>query len=218
MGWLSETFSSVSSVVSSIGGAIGAAVSRISPMLGMGIEVVRAVSNVAQFILAAFGYIKPDDKMDDIGDRVLQAGEAGIKPDNFEKFEEYVEAIRNFELDPEKSKKLAEQDKLSASLGFATIALEDRYKDTSTGSIAELWNLVAKNPSFFNPDLIKHILPITQNFQNISDYFEGRLARQDKLEVGEILFEAEKSLSPNKSDSEILDTIDSVKALYHKGE
>jgi hypothetical protein len=200
MNFISFLSGALSSVIGSV---LSSSISAIAPVLGMALDIIQKVANVAKEVLVSLGIIKPEQEMDDLGDRVIQAGEQGIKPENYEKFDDYAEALRTFELDPEKSKKIDEKDKLAGSLGFASAAIQDRFKGSDVGDIAQLWNLAAKMPEFFNADLIKSMLPSTQDFSSISDYFAGKLGREDKLEV-------------SKTDTQILDTIDEAKAQYNK--
>lgn len=214
MGWLSSACSFVSGVCSAIGGAISAAVSTISPALGFGLEVIKVVANVAQTVLTVLGILKPEERIEELGDKVQQASEVGITPEKYEKFDDYVQAIRNFELDPEKSKKTTELEKTAVGLGFASLTLEEKYKGSDANNLANLWNLVAKNPDYFTSDRILSILPITQDMKSISDYFESKLDTRDALAIEKKLFDADKSLSPDKSDETIYADLDAAKEKY----
>jgi hypothetical protein len=215
MGFLSSLGSAISSACSSIGSAISSAVSVISPTLSLGIEIVKAVSLVAQTVLKVLEIISPDEKLEDMGDKVQQASEAGITLEKFEKFDEYVQAIRNFELDPEKSKKTTEVEKLAVGLGFASLALENKYKGSDVNNLANLWNLVAKNPDYFTSERILSMLPVTQDMKSIADYFGNKLDTKEALSVEKTLFDLDKSLSPNKSDDAIYKELDAAKDSYN---
>ncbi len=218
MGFWSSVGSFCSGVASSIGGALSSALSAISPVLGMGLEVIKAVAQVAHTVLTALGIIQPEEKIDDLGDRVNQAAEAGIKPENYEKFDDYVQAIRSFDLDPEKSKKTTETEKLASGLGFASLALEDKYKGSDAGNLANIWNLVAKNPEYFSAEKIGSLLSTTQDIKSIADYFDNKLNTKDALVAEQKLFNTEKSLSPEKTDNAIYASIDVAKANHNRME
>lgn len=218
MGWLSSLGSAISgafsSACSAIGGALSSALSVISPMLSVALEVVKVVVSVAHSVMMELGLLEPEDDLEDMGNRMLQAGEAGITPENYEKFDDYVQAIRNFDLDPEKSKKTSETEKLVAGLGFATLSLEDKFKGSDAGNLANLWLLVAKNPDFFNSDRISSILSTTTDIKSIKDYFDGKLTASETETIEKTLLTAEKSLSPDKSDNAIYADVNNAKEKY----
>lgn len=222
MGFWSSIGSAISSGFSSfcsaVGGALSSALAIVSPMLALGIEAIKAVATIAHTVLTELGIIQPEEKVDDIGDRVQQASEAGIKPENYEKFDEYVTAIRGFELDPEKSKKTSESEKLLTGLSFASLALEDKFKGSDAGNLSNLWLLVAKNPDFFTGDRISSILSATTDIKSIKDYFDGKLTSSGADIIEQKLFDAEKSLSPEKTDNAIYADIDTAKANYNRME
>jgi hypothetical protein len=218
MGFWSSLGSICSSVASSISGAFSSALSAISPVLSMGLEAIKAVAQVAHTVLTALGIIQPEEKIDDLGDRVNQAAEAGIKPENYEKFDDYVQAIRSFDLDPEKSKKTTETEKLASGLSFASLALEDKYKGSDAGNLANIWNLVAKNPEYFSAEKIGSLLSATQDIKSIADYFDNKLNTKDALVAEQKLFDAEKSLSPEKTDNAIYANLDAAKANHNRME
>lgn len=67
--------------------------------------------------LQALGIIGPDENAKELGDKAIQAEEEGITPENYDSYEEYMDAVRKFELDPEKSEQIEDEDKLKKRNG-----------------------------------------------------------------------------------------------------
>lgn len=68
--------------------------------------------------LQALGIIGPDENAKELGDKAIQAEEEGITPENYDSYEEYMDAVRKFELDPEKSEQIEDEDKLKKERRF----------------------------------------------------------------------------------------------------
>lgn len=205
---ISSVASFVSTAVSSMGGAIGAAVSSISPMLSMGISVVGKVANVAQVLMRVLDIFKPDEKVDDMGDRMIQGADAGIKPEGYDKFDDYITAIRNRPLDPEKSKSTALEVKQAAGITLSTMALEDKF--AGTANIADLWMLAGRDSGYFTGDKLVKVLEGFQDIKSLVSYFDGKSSPEATKEINQKLFDIEKAASPDKDDRAIHRTLNSI--------
>ena len=84
-----------SSVGSAISGAISSAISVVSTTLGslssFAVNIAPKIAGqlgtvglVIQAIAAIVGLFKPDEKVEEMGDRAMQASESGIRPENFD--------------------------------------------------------------------------------------------------------------------------------------
>ena len=122
MGWLSSVCSFVSNTVSNIGSAVSGfctnVLPRLGPMIEKGLATLGPLGQIAQCVLQAFNIFKPQDKIEDMGDRALQAADKDIRPEKFDRFDNYLEYIRNMELDPEKSQKNTPEQKIVAGLAI----------------------------------------------------------------------------------------------------
>ena len=165
-------FSSIGSAISNIGSAIGNAVSSIgsalssfstgiAPVIGGVLEklapAAKAVCIIANALLQSFGILKPNEKIDEMGDRALQAAENGLTIDDFEDFDSYMEALRNFEPDPVKSENYSLAEKIVSGLGVGTVGMEEKF-DSEPGSLDSVWLLPLANPEYFNTDKLQNIL------------------------------------------------------------
>lgn len=203
---IGSAFSSAASVITS---ACSNIISVAGNVIEKGIEAFHSFANTIETVLQAVGVIPPQEKIEDLGDRAHQAERAGISPDNFPEFDEYMAAIRAFKLDPEQSKAVDPMVKLTVGLGVASRILEHKL-DAPDGSGVELMGLVAQNPEYLTVDRMVSILSKTSDIASVVEYFNGRLEPQQSLSTEKVLVEAEKSLSPNKDERTIYAELDSA--------
>ena len=190
MSWLSDLGSSIANAFSSVCetvGKIGTAVSNFAhaakPVLGPILQTiekyvphpaVKAVASFANTLLQALSIFRPDETVQDMGDRALQASEKGITQDKFENFDEYMGALRDFDVNPEASAKFSLIDKFIAGLGVATSGIEDKFK-VEPGSLNDMWILPLTNPGYFSPDRIKSMLENGKEIGDVSAYLGERM-------------------------------------------
>jgi len=202
-GILANIGAAIISTVSSIGPAVSSfcttVLPKIAPVLGQVAEVIKVVANVVLTVLDIF---KPGEDVEEIGDRALQAAEQGIKPENFDTYDEYMTEIRNFQLDPDKSSTLSSTEKIGAGLAVATNGLEKKF-DVPEGSLGPIWMLAASNPTYFNADRLVRIVQTGKNVTDVLHYFEGKLGPADAVNARDILMGMERQRSPEKTDAAI---------------
>ena len=106
--------------------------------LGLAAEGLTAIGNALTAIGKALGLIRPETQVEDLGDQALQAEEAGITPDAFDAYEDYVKAVESFQLDPEKSKQFtpAEKEKNQSKLANGESILTEMIKAAKPGTDA----------------------------------------------------------------------------------
>ena len=95
---------------------IVSAVSSIVTAIKAIVPVLKAVANVVMNICQTLGLIKPEEKVEDLGDKAIQAGDEGIKPENYANYQDYVKAVQDFQVDPEKSKHITPEEKMAKAL------------------------------------------------------------------------------------------------------
>ena len=74
--------------------------------------VIQVLAPVIQKIGQALGLIDEGEKSEDLGGRALNAEDAGIRPEDFGSFEEYLQEVKKFP--PENDKPLEERMKKGA--------------------------------------------------------------------------------------------------------
>ena len=144
MGFWSSVGSAISSACSSIGSAIGSACSAVMGGIGSVISnagslfsalaIVIPITGALGKVVAALDIIgkilgvqEPGEDTEDIGDRAIQAQEAGISPEDYATYKEYSAAIKNFELDPKRSAEISDLDKKLAGIATQAWAYEDKF-------------------------------------------------------------------------------------------
>ncbi len=205
---IAAAISGIVSVVSSIGPAVAnfctQVLPKIVPVLQKGIEFLKDIANVATQVGQVFGIFNKDETAENLGDRAIQAAEKnGTTLDQFDDFDDYLDALRRFEFNPEQSEKIPLAQKIVAGLALAGRGLDEKL-NTPEGTMGNLWPLVGAKPDYFTADKITAYLKLGQDVMSVVDYFEGKLGAGEALEVEDKLIELDKSAAPEKTDSAIL--------------
>ncbi len=203
LGILLSIGSAVVSAVSSIGSAVSSfcatVLPKIAPTLGQIAEVIKSIANTVLTVLDIF---KPGEDVEEMGDRALQAAEQGIKPEKFSSYDEYLDEIRNFQLDPRKSESMGSAEKIGAGLAVGTVGLEKKF-DAPEGSLGPIWTLAASNPGYFNAERLVSIVQGGKSVTDVMRYFEGKLGSDDAINTRDTLMDLERQRSPEKTDAAI---------------
>lgn len=178
-------------------------------------EVLKIIVNIAVHVMKAFNIVFGENENPEIvGDKILQAKESGIKPENFETYDEYREAIQNFKVDPEKSKMFTEEQRLEATLGYLAKLIEDKT-GVSTYELTAIMTEMYKNNDYYSPERVSAIV---NNFKTegldltkLPDYFDRKLDIDDVTKVKDVLVKSAQEIDPAKSIEQIYSEIDSMK-------
>ena len=189
-------------------GAIGAALSVVGGIAAtVGSTLLKVVTNpttwkvIAEVVSVVGALLKIfpiNSGAEKHGEQVLAAGEAGITPDSFNSFEEYSDAIKNFEVNPTLKDKWSKEEKIAASAGVVAKGLTE-LKGFSMDSVMSLMMLVALKSDFFTPDRVVSLIEKNTDFKMIRDYVDNQLDRFDRQEVETLLLKNEQSLTPDVS-------------------
>ncbi len=186
-------FSVLSTIVGTIGagisaavGAIGSALSTFATGVGSLVGAIatalpqlgEALGKFGSALLQGLGILKPNEKVEDFGERALQMSEEGITMDKFENFDAYIDRMRNFDLDPEKAEKRSQAEKLAAGLGVGTVAMEKQFNATP-GSLNAVWLLPLANPDYFTPERVQNLVSTGRVVGDIWAYLDKRLDASD---------------------------------------
>jgi hypothetical protein len=205
MGFLDSICSGVSSFVSSVGSAISSGLSaaaswcgeKFGAVIDAGKNILGTVGGVAGSLLQGLGLWGAKETPEDVGDRALQAHEQSIFPESFERFSEYMEKLRNFDLDPKKTEESTTDQKIFKGLEVAGRALEDKF-NAPTGGMANVWVLAGANPEYFTSDRFHSLLNSGVDMASVVDYFEGKLGGGESLEVEDQLVDTDQATYPGK--------------------
>lgn len=187
---VANAFKSVCDTVSKVGTAVANFAHEIKPVLGPILNTialyaphpaVKAVAGFANALLQGLSIFRPDESVQGMGDKALQAADQGVTQDKFENFDEYMSELRNFEVTPEGSEKYSAVDKLVAGLGVATSGLEDKF-NAAQGSLNGLWLLPLTNSEYFTPERVKSLLESGKSIGDVSAYLEKRMSGAEASE------------------------------------
>lgn len=181
---ISSGINAVCETVSKVGSAVSDFAHAIKPVLGPILQtvtlvlphpLVKVVAGFANALLHTLTIFRPEESVQDIGDRALQAADDGITQDGYDNFDDYMSALRDFQLDPEASKKFSDADKLIAGLGVATSGLEAKF-EVAPGSLNDVWLLPLTNSDYFTADRVKGMLETGKTIGNVSAYLDERMS------------------------------------------
>ena len=198
-GLIAGAFGSFIAVATTVGKALAVA--------GLAIQGLKVLANAFIALGKALGIIKPETTPEELGDKAIQAEEAGIKPENFDSYAQYVKAVEGFKVDPEKSKLIPEEEKLKKGITLTSSLAAEKYPDFPMETFAK--HIIA-NPQYFtearmtefgklisgNLDMAKTVL----GYMNGTEHNDKKLAQAETALKG-----IEKAINPNISDSEALD-------------
>ncbi|HDS1199504.1 TPA: hypothetical protein QDZ95_003028 [Shewanella algae] len=210
MNWISSACSFVSNALSGMGAALSSFAKNMAPVINTICnelpKVFQAVSQFANALFMAMGIIKPHENVEVLGERALQAAEQGITMDKYEDFDDYIDALRNFELDPDKAEKRSSAEKLTAGIGLGTVLLENKL-NLGSGSLNGIWLLPMTNPDYFTAENVGALLSEVKFNGDLSTYFERRLSAGDTSRL-------ESALANSKSvtnKDELFDALDKAR-------
>ena len=147
------------------------------------------------------GLIEPETDVEDLGDKAIQSD---LNPDDFDCYEEYLKAVEDYKLDPEKSKLSTEEKKIQKGIELTVGVMIDKYQEFPMG---EFINMIGHNQSFFTESKMGELaIVIKTDGQSISDilhYVDGTEKNSTKIQgTVDTLLEIEKNINPGLSDKE----------------
>ena len=181
----------------------------VSVISKLAISMIDIIGPAIMALCKALGLVKDEEKLDEMGDKAIQAEESGIKLENYSSFQEYMEAIDNFPLDPEKSKSISYEEKMRRGPTIASCGLQEKFPNAP---VAELIRLVSEYPLLFTErkftELGSLLKQDPKSLEGIVDFLNGK-AKNDIIidQAVNSLKMMSKSENPNISDKEIIKEI-----------
>lgn len=182
--------------------SVGAKVLSVIGELSVALKGMELIGKVLVSIAKALGLIEDKSiETEELGDKALQAEMEGIKPENYKTYQEYMKAIENFELDPEKAKNWTPEEKVGKGIEITSALLVEKYGPDIESLLVE----VVKNPEYFNNNRIEEYIKLVSDkkisYSEISDYLDGNIRKfehQDK--INNAMLDVEKRINPDISD------------------
>ena len=181
----------------------------VAGVISKGFDLISKTAGAIRDVLVGKEVIKPEDKMEELGDKVIQAGDT-IKPSDFESYDQYIDAIRNFELDPEVSEQIKPEDKLGAAVTLGLKGLEAKL-DMPEGSAENIVRIVSFNPDYFDGSRLEALLDKKIDFDDIVRYFSGDTTMAESKQIRGDLLGVSRTVDPDKSDEQRLETIQELR-------
>ena len=196
MGWLSDAVSFVTSAISVVVG-------------GLSSLAISAACSVCTSIGKALGIIKEDEDIEGIGEKCKQAEESGIKPENYQKFEDYQKAIDSFEIDP--NKKHSPEECIKRGIEHVNLAAKVLMPQLNLEAVINYLGKV-DGEGFFNT---KNLDSILNTCKTEPDFMNNVLGVLNKTEKDQSILSTtidkmitiEKSTNPNISENDALRNI-----------
>ena len=207
---LGSLFSGIASVLSVV-------VTKLMPTI---IKIVGVQLEKFGRALEAFfkelGLIEPEDNVEEIGDRALQAEQDDLHPikiEDFDSHEKYLAAIKEYEIDAEKSALIPKDDKLHKAIEILLGAAIARYGQP----MSDFGQIVVSNPDFYSKagrlgEFASLIRSDPNTFAELVNYMENKNMSTAKNDAAfDRLVEMEKKLNPDASDAEIWTAVSDMK-------
>ena len=165
----------------------------IKIVLEMGIKTLNVFEKVLVDMAKAFGIISHSESITDIGDKVIQAEEAGIICEDFETYEEYIAAIENFDID---------KDKLIRGLEMIVTGIENKFNDIPIFELAFI--IPISVPMFATNIYLKVLIEIIKNNPDVViplvKYLSDKPAKDEEISLAfntltKIIMEADHGIS-----------------------
>lgn len=186
-----------------IAGIVAAATSVTNVLVSVSLVLrdLKTIGNILVTLGKALGLIKPDIKVSELGDKALQSG---YNPEDYDSYLEYVNAVENYNLDPEKSNLTTEEDKLKRAMELAVGVTIEKYENLP---VQEFCIAVGENIKYFTETKIKEIGKLIQldesNISRILNYINGTERDSKQIQrVVDTLMEVEKISNPEISEKE----------------
>ena len=186
-----------------IAGIVAAATSVTNVLVSVSLVLrdLKTIGNILVTLGKALGLIKPDIKVSELGDKALQSG---YNPEDYDSYLEYVNAVENYNLDPEKSYLTTEEDKLKKAMELAVGVTIEKYDNLP---VQEFCIAVGENIKYFTETKIKEIGKLIQldesNISRILNYINGTERDSKQIQrVVDTLMEVEKISNPEISEKE----------------
>lgn len=216
--FIAAAFTAVTSALASIGPVMATFATNVlptlAPYLAKGLEVMTNVARVAEVVAQILGVFRPGETATDMGERALQAAEKGITPQGFDNHDEYMNALRKFQLDPEK-----QHDPIATLIsGLAVVSVGmDAKLDLPDGTSGNLWQLVAADGNYFTADKILNLVQTGQNLTDVVSYFTGKLGGAEALQTENQLLKLDKANHPDTNENSLRERMYSAQERVQAG-
>lgn len=210
MSFFGSLFSGISNVLSVV---VGTLVPAIAKIVGVQLE---KFSRAMEAFFKELGLIEQNENVEELGDKALQAEQDELKPiklEDFDSYEKYLAAVREYEIDAEKSALIPQDEKLQKAIEVLLGMSIEQYGQM----MSEFGQIVVNNPEFYSKEgrlteFASLMRSAPQTFEDIVNYIENKNMSTEKNDAAfDKLVEMEKKNSPEATDIEVMATISDMK-------
>ena len=207
-------------IASAISGALSSVLSVVKTLLPTILKIVgpalEKLGKAFESFFKELGLIEKGDKVEEIGDRALQAEQDELQPiklEDFDSHEKYLKAIKEYEINPEKSALTTTDDKLHKALEILLGMAIAQYGK----SMADFGAIVMNNPEFYSQfgrlvEFANLAKTDKQTFEEVINYMESKSMSTEKNDAAfDKLVEMEKKVNPDASDVEVWTAVGDMK-------
>ena len=173
--------------------------------LRLTLEIIKQIGPIMMAFAKSLGLVNEKENIGDLGDKAIQAEEAGIKPEEYETFQDYVNAIESFSVDENKSISIGDERKHTKGLEILTCLLIEKLPKAP---IVDLIALVSAYPKLFTLNAIVKLGKIVSNDPSIIEvvvkYMKGELNNDELIKKAlDVIGLMLKEENPNISEEEV---------------
>lgn len=181
-------------------------VSKALAVAGLAVEGLKNVASAIMGLVKALGIVNPEHRVEELGDRAMQAEEKGMKPEGYPDYEAWVRAIEedDWGYDPEKNKEMDVEKKVLKGVEVSSAAAIEHFPDISMQAFL---CLAGKNPELFSVERMDAIgmLAVSDpdSFEQIVNFVTGAEKDHESIDAAvSTLMELEQSFQPDLTENE----------------
>lgn len=212
---LSAAGSFISGAVSSLSSSIGGAISRLAPnivkpFLGLGIGEILTAIQVISIVIGAIANIlgvkEENESPEEIGMKAEEAEKQGIKPENFDSYQEYINCIRKeIQIDKNKLDNLSAEDKIKYGVVGSAILVKGIEEKEKFEIPAEFVSEIGRQNLSIEEtrQYIKEFKSENLQLKDFTTYLKG--TTEDKIyeKVGNAIESSIRALNPDISEQDL---------------
>lgn len=179
---------------------------KVAPAIGVPLGAALSVAKtVVAAAAVAVGIMDATESVEDLGERALEAGERGLRMDDFEDPEDYLRAIRDIPLNENREKYSDDERR------FAGISVLGATLFLNFGVNPDSYGLFVQYQGFFTPERVSAYMKYAEDsgcsINNVRDFFSSNATFEEKKQAHRFLVEAERrrvsDFDPNTFEEEL---------------
>lgn len=202
-------FGIISSVCSAIASAFSSVTSVVIPTVVNALKVaavtINAFASAIDTFFKGIGIIPQETSVNDIGNKAIQAENEGVKPEDFESFDDYMKKIESYSVD----NSISEENASLKGLTIVSAKAVDTFGETS---VNDFMSAISKNfdtmHEVISSKSVTDFVNINkENFSNLADFLSGKNCSGEIIDV---LVKGDREVHPESSVDESIKKIEEL--------